>query len=149
MIENRQYLRIGLMGADYLLPNTTSYVIEKREHLDINDTQGALIAAWQNAPGGRAPAYSVDANLSPVHRDDWQRAVFLQVGGQTIGLIADELQLLAREDVRIEPFIPPGPAPTPAGHIFNGAWARAGLTPILVFVPQALATYLKRLESQA
>jgi len=149
LTETRQFLRIGLMGADYLLPNSTNYVIEKREHLDINDAPGALIAAWQVTPGGRVPAYSVDAGLNPAPRHNWQRAVFLNTGGQTFGLIADELQLLAREDVRIEPFIPPGPTPTPAGHLVNGAWVRAGQTPVLVFEPRALASYLKKLEGSA
>ena len=149
MAETRQFLRIGLMGVDYLLPNSTSYVIEKREHLEINDAPGALIAAWQPTPNGRAPAYSVDANLNPLARHSWQRAVFLQAGNQTLGLIADELQLFAREDVRIEPFIPPGPALTPAGHLFSGAWVRTGQLPVLVFEPRALADYLTHLEATA
>jgi len=147
--ETRQFLRIGFMGVDYLLPNNTSYVIEKREHLEINDAPGALIAAWQATPTGRAPAYSVDANLNPLPRHSWQRAVFLQAGNQTLGLIADELQLLAREDVRVEPFIPPGPALTPAGHLFSGAWVRTGQVPVLVFEPRALADYLTHLETSA
>ena len=149
MAESRQYLRIGLMGVDYLLPNSTSHVIEKREHLEINDAPGAFIAAWQSAASGRAPAYSVDANLNPLSRYSWQRAVFFQAGGQMLGLVADELQLLAREDVRIEPFTPPGPAPTPAGHLFGGAWVRAGQVPVLVFEPRVLADYLMRLEAAA
>lgn len=149
MTETRQFLRIGLMGVDYLLPNSTSYVIEKREHLDINDAPGALIAAWQATPTGRAPAYSVDADLNPLLRHAWQRAVFLQAGNQTFGLVADELQLLAREEVHVESFIPPGPAPTPAGHLFNGAWVRAGHAPVLVFEPRALADYLMHLEAAA
>jgi len=149
LTEARQFLRIGLMGADYLLPNSTNYMIEKREVLDVNDTPGALIAAWQVKPGGRVPAYSVDADLNPLPRHNWQRAVFLQTGGQTFGLIADELQLLTREDVRIEPFTPPGPAPTSAGHLINGAWVRSGQTPVLVFEPRALAGYLKQLETSA
>ena len=149
MAETRQFLRIGLMGADYLLPNSTSFVIEKREHLDINDTPGALIAAWQVTPGGRVPAYSVDAGLNPLPRHNWQRAVFLKFGGQSLGLIADELHLLAGEDVRVEPLIPPGPAPTSAGHVINGAWIRAGQTPVLVFEPHALAGYLTQLVGSA
>jgi len=149
LAETRQFLRIGLMGADYLLPNSTSFVIEKREHLDINDTPGALIAAWQVTPGGRVPAYSVDADLNPLPRHNWQRAVFLKFGGQSLGLIADELQLLAGEDVRVEPLIPPGPAPTSAGHVINGAWVRAGQTPVLVFEPHALAGYLTQLKGSA
>jgi hypothetical protein len=154
LAETRQFLRIGLVNAgtnlvDYLLPSNTSYVIEKREHLEINDAPGALIAAWQATPTGRAPAYSVDANLDPLSRHAWQRAVFIQVGRQTLGLIADELQLLSNEDVRVEPFMPPGPAPTPAGHLFGGAWVRAGHAPVLVFEPGALADYLMRLEAAA
>ena len=142
MTESRQFLRIGLMGVDYLLPNSTSYVIEKREHLEINDAPGAFVVAWQATPTGRAPAYSVDADLSTCSRQSWQRAVFFQAGSQTLGLVADELQLLAREDVRVEPFVPPGPALTPAGHLFSGAWVRAGQVPVLVFEPRALADFL-------
>ena len=149
MAESRQFLRIGLMGVDYLLPNSTSYVIEKREHLEINDAPGALVAAWQATPSGRASAYSVDASLNPLPRHSWQRAVFLQAGNRTFGLVADELQLFAREDVRVEPFIPLGPARTSAGHLFNGAWVRAGQVPVLVFEPRALADYLTQLEAQA
>lgn len=148
LTETRQFLRIGLMGVDYLLPNSTSYVIEKREHLEINPS-GTLVAAWQSAASGRAPAYSVDANLDALSRDDWQRAVFFQAGGQTIGLVADELQLLTRDDVRVEPFIPPGPALTPIGHLFSGAWVRAGQVPVLVFEPRALADYLMQQEAAA
>ncbi len=147
MAETRQYLRIGLMGVDYLLPNTASFVIEQRDHLEINDAPDALIAAWQPVSGGRAPAYSVDADLNPLPRHNWTRAVFLQVGDRTLGLVADELQLLSRDDVRVEPFAPLGPAPTPAGHLFGGAWVRAGLVPMLVFEPKALADYLTRLEA--
>lgn len=148
MAETRQFLRIGLTGVDYLLPNNTSYVIEKREHLEINDAPDALIAAWQATPG-RAPAYSVDAGLNPLPRRTWQRAVFLQAGNRTLGLVADELQLLAHTDVRVEPFVPPGPAPTPDGHLFGGAWVRAGHVPVLVFDTRALGGYLARLKGAA
>lgn len=100
-------------------------------------------------PGGRWPAYSVDADLNPLARHAWQRAVFLQGEVRPVGLIADELQLLAREEVRIEPFRPPGPAPTPAGHLFGGAWVRPGRVPVLMFEPRALAEYLRRLGGAA
>ena len=149
MVDNKQYLRIGLQGVDYLLPNNTSYVIEKREQLEINDVPGALIAAWQVTPSARTPAYSVDADLYPLARDDWQRAVFLQTGGQPLGLIADELQLLPRDEVRVEPFTPLGPPPSAAGHVFSGAWVRAGQIPVLVFEPRALAGYLVNLGGSA
>lgn len=150
MVDNKQYLRIGLQGVDYLLPNSTSYVIEKREQLEINDAGDALIAAWQVTPGGgRTPAYSLDADLNPLTRHTWQRAVFLQAGGQTLGLVADELQLLPRDEVRVEPFIPLGPAPSTSGHLFGGAWVRAGQLPVLVFEPRALAAYLMHLGGSA
>ena len=148
MAETKQFLRVGLAGVDYLLPNSTSYVIEKREHLEINDAPGALIAAWQSASAGRAPAYSVDADLNAMSRPSWQRAVFFRAGNQTLGLVADELQLLSREDVRVEPFVPPGPA-SAFGQLFNGAWVRAGHVPVLVFEPRSLANYLMRLEAAA
>ena len=148
MADNKQYLRIGLLGVDYLLPNTTSYTIEKREQLEINDAPGALIVAWQSTPAGRTPAYSLDADLSPVHRQAWQRAVFLK-GPQALGLIADELQLLPHGEVRVEPFTPLGPPPSAAGHLFGGVWVRAGQLPVLVFEPQALAAYLVRLGGSA
>lgn len=144
MVDNKQYLRIGLQGVDYLLPNSTSYAIEKREQLEIND-RDTLVAAWQVTPSGRIPAYSLDADLNPVARHAWQRAVFLQAGGQTLGLVADELQLLPRDEVRVEPFMPLGPAPTASGHLFGGAWVRAGQLPVLVLEPRALAAYLMHL----
>ena len=143
MADNRQYVRIGLRGVDYLLPNTAGFVIEKREHLEINSANG-VIAAWRADSTGRVPAYSVDADLKPFARPGWQKAIFLP-GAAPAGLVADELQLLAREDVRVEPFRPLGPPATAAGHLFGGAWIRAGRAPILVFEPRALADHLRRL----
>lgn len=148
MADSRQYLRIGLQGVDYLLPSTASYAIEKREHLELG-VPGERVVAWRNTPAGRWPAYSVDADLNPLERLAWQRAVFLQAGPQPVGLVADELQVLSREEVRVEPFRPPGPAPTPAGHLFGGAWVRAGRAPALVFEPAALAVWLRQLGEAA
>ena len=144
MADNKQYLRIGLMGVDYLLPNNTSYTIEKRETLEINDAPGAVIAAWQVTPAGRAPAYTLGADLNPLPRHAWQRAVFLKSGQQSFGLIADELQLLPSGEVRVEPFTPLGPPPTAAGHLFGGAWVRAGQAPVLVLELNALIAHLHR-----
>jgi hypothetical protein len=147
--DNKQYLRIGLLGVDYLLPNNTTYVIEKRETLEVNDAPGAVIAAWQTTSAGRTPAYSLDADLNPLPRHAWQRAVFLRSGAQSLGLIADELQLMPAGEVRVERFTPPGPAPTTAGHLFSGAWVRAGHTPVLMFDLNALIAHLHRLEDAA
>lgn len=148
MADNRQYLRIGLQGVDYLLPGNAGYAIEKREHLE-PATSGGVIVAWRVGSGVRAPAYSVDADLAPVARTAWQRAVFLQGDAQPVGLVADELQLLAHAEVRIEPFRPLGPAPTRFGHLFGGAWVQPGQAPLLVFEPRALTEYLRRLEQRA
>ena len=149
MVDNKQYLRIGLQGVDYLLPNGTNYVIEQREQLEINDEAGAVIAAWQVTSGARTPTYSVDADLNPLARHVWESAVFVETGGQPLGLIADELELLPRDEVRVEPFRPFGPAPSAAGHLFGGAWVRAGQIPVLVFEPRALAAYLLHLGGSA
>ena len=149
MADNKQYLRIGLLGVDYLLPNNTSYTIEKRETLEINDAPGAVIAAWQVTPAGRAPAYTLGADLNPLPRHAWQRAVFLKSGQQSFGLIADELQLLPHADVRVERFTPLGPAPTTAGHLFGGAWVRAGHAPVLVLELNALIAHLHQLGDTA
>ncbi len=142
MADNRQYLRIVFTGVDYLLPGSAGFNIEKREALELG-SPGSPVAAWLDSPHGRVPAYSLDAELNLFPRHGWQRAVFLQ-GPARVGIVADELQLLAREDVRIEMFRPLGPPPTPSGHLFNGAWVRAGRPPVLMFEPRALTDYLQR-----
>ena len=148
MGDNRHYLRINLMDTDYLLPGSASFAIEKREQLE-EDGTGGPVAAWWSTPGGRAPAYSIDAALNPVARDSWQRAVFLQDTGATVGLVADELQLLSYDEVKIERFRPLGAAPTRAGHLFSGAWVRSNRAPVLLFDPAALTHWLRGLEARA
>lgn len=148
MADQRQYLRIRLQSTDYLMPGTAGFTIEKRESLEVSDGN-ALVVGWHVTAGGRAPAFSLDAELNPHPRHGWQRAVFLQSGTRRVGLVADELQLLAREDVRPEPFRPLGPPPTAAGPLFNAAWVREGHPPMLVFDPRALVEYLSRLGETA
>jgi len=144
LADNRQYLRIGLMGVDYLLPGSAGFTIEKREDLEVGDS-GALVAAVRAAPNGtRAPAYSLDAGLNPFPRHGWQRAVFIH-GTPAAGLVADEIELLSPGDVHIERFRPLGRPVTRAGHLFSGAWVRAGQVPVLVFEPRALLAYLAQL----
>lgn len=147
MGNNQQYLRLGLLGVNYLLPGSTGFSIEKREQFEEADA-GALVVAWHTTASGRWPVFSVDADLNPFSRHGWQRAVLLQ-GRQPIGLVADELQILPPEEVRIEPFRPLGPAPTRVGHLFSGAWVRAGQLPVLMFEPAALADHLLRLGGTA
>lgn len=144
MAENRQYLRIGLMGIDYLLPGGAGFTIEKREDLEVGDP-GALVPAMRVFPNGaRAPAYSLDAELNPFPRHGWQRAVFI-AGTPAAGLVADEMELLSPADVHVERFQPLGKPATRAGHLFSAAWVRAGAAPVLVFEPRALLAYLDQL----
>ena len=148
MADHRQYLRIRLQSADYLLPGAAGYTIEKRENIEISD-HDALIAGWLITPAGRAPAYSLDAEFNPHARHAWQRAVFLQNGSRRVGMVADELQLISRDDVRPEPFRPLGRPPTVAGPLFNAAWVREGHPPMLVLEPRALVEYLTHLGGAA
>lgn len=140
MADNRQYLRISFTGVDYLLPGSAGFAIEKREQLELG-APGSPVAAWHATPQGRWPAYSLDADLNLFPRNGWARAVFMQ-GSPRVGLVADELQLLARDDVRIERFRPLGSPATAAGQLFSGAWVRPGKLPVLMFDPNALADYL-------
>jgi hypothetical protein len=145
--NNQQYLRLGLLGVSYLLPGSTGFSIEKREQFEEADG-GSAVVAWHATASGRWPVFSVDADLNPFSRHGWQRAVLLQ-GRQPIGLVADELQILSPEEVRVEPFRPPGAPPTRVGHLFGGAWVRPGQLPVLMFEPAALAEYLLRLGGMA
>lgn len=144
MTDNRQYLRIGLMGVDYLLPGSAGFTIEKREDLEAGEP-GSLVAAARVLPNGaRVPAYSLDAGLNPFPRHGWQRAVFIQ-GSPAAGLVADEVELLSPAEVHVERFRPLGRPVTRAGHLFSGAWVLAGAAPVLMFEPRALLAFLGQL----
>jgi len=146
LADNRQYLRIGLMGADYLLPGSSGFAIEKRADLE-EGNPGSIIAAMRVLPNGsRVPAYALDGGLHPFPRDGWQRAVFIQ-GLPAAGLITEEVELMSAAEVRIEKFRPLGPAPTRIGHLFDGAWVRTGNAPLLLFEPRALLMYMSQFRS--
>jgi hypothetical protein len=144
LADNRQYLRLGLMGVDYLLPGSAGFIIEKREDLETGEP-GAVVAAVRTLPNGtRAPAYSLDGGLNPFPRHGWQRAVFVS-GSPAAGLVADDVELLSPAEVHVERFRPLGPPATRAGHLFSAAWVRADHAPILMFEPRALLAYLNQL----
>lgn len=134
-----QYLRIALNGSTMLLPSGLSAAIEQRDALTPN-AGGGKVTAWRVHRGRRFPAYCLDAALQPVRRDDWERAVFLD----GVGLIVDEVQMLGRAETTVHPFTPLGPAPTPAGHLYNGAWVESHRA-TLVLDPRALVVYLQNL----
>jgi hypothetical protein len=144
--DSNQYLRLVIGGASFLLPSVLRYTIEQRDSLVPNDAPGGSVAAWRSLKTGRWPAYALDGGLRASRPPDgWQRALFLEATAtSTVGLVIDEVQLLARGDVQVVNFTPPGPAPTRNGHLFTGAWVHdGGVT--LVFEPRALIAYLQGL----
>jgi hypothetical protein len=144
--DSNQYLRLVIDGAPFLLPSVLRYTIEQRDGLMPNSAPGGRVAAWRALKSGRWPAYALDKDLrvttAPAR---WQRALFLEASpASTVGLVVDEVQLLARGDVQVVRFIPPGPPPTGHGHLFANAWVHDGRV-TLVFEPRALIAYLQGL----
>jgi len=146
LADNRQYLRIGLMGVDYLLPGSSGFAIEKREDLEEGDPVSNVAAVRILPNGTHVPAYALDGGLHPFPRTGWQRAVFLQ-GLPAAGLVTEEVELMSAAEVRIEKFRPLGPAPTRIGHLFDGAWVRTGEAPLLLFDPRVLLMYLSQFRN--
>lgn len=146
MPELNQYLRIGLEQVSYLLPSEASLSIEQRDNLVAADTVDGndAVTAWRVIQQDRWPAFHLGGDLQPTKNPHWQRAIFLEDQPHPLGLIADEIQLLPRTEVHIEPFTPLGAAPSPAGHLFSGAWLHQNEL-ILVFEPKALVGYLGKL----
>lgn len=147
MPELNQYLRISLAHVSYLLPSEASISIEQRDNLVPADKALAAneaVTAWRVVQQDRWPAFHLGGDLQPSKSGQWQRAIFLEGQPHPLGLIADEIQLLPRADVRIEPFTPLGHAPSPAGPLFSGAWMHDNEL-ILVFEPKALVGYLGKL----
>jgi hypothetical protein len=142
MADTQQYMRITLAGTDYLLAGGAGHHIESRDMLETND-DGSAICAWHTVSGRRAPAYALDADLTPAYRRDWQRAIFLDARPHPVGLVVDHLEMLGRGDVQVEPFTPLGRSTGPVGHLFHAAWVQAGVYPVLVIDTPALISYLQ------
>lgn|SRR5690606_18236487 len=140
MASPDHYLCLVLEGVDYLLPSVASAAIEQRDALQPAPGPGPLVA-WRATRLGRWPAYGLDAGFRPTRPAHWQRAVFFAHAQQPLGLAADDVRLLGRTEVQVAPFVPPGPAPSPAGHLFNGAWLD-GERVVLVLDPRGLAGLL-------
>ena len=141
MAGSEQYLRIAFAGQEFLLPNSASFAIEQREGLTVNDNAADSTVAWWETRGKRLPVYHLDKEFKLTRSNDWQQVVFLNAQPQPIGLAANEVQLLTRADVRVEPFHPLGQSPTRGGQLFSSAWVE-GVAVTLILEPQALATYL-------
>ncbi len=148
MAGSEQYLLVVFAGQEFLLPSSASFAIEQREGLVVNDSGAGSAVAWWEARGKRLPVYHLDRDIRPVRNNDWQRAVFLNAQPHPVGLAANEIQLLTRTDVRVEPFHPLGHASTRGGPLFSAAWVQ-GAQITLVFEPQTLATYLLAVKEGA
>lgn len=145
MAAQDQFLRLGLGEATFLLPSSASLAIEQRDNLTAGDSGAGAVTAWRVSHNARWPALHLDQNLRLVANGNWQRAVFLESDPYPVGLIANEVQLLPRSAVHVEPFTPLGSPRSRFGHLFSGAWVD-GARVVLVFEPRALADYLHQLE---
>ena len=141
MRTQAQYARLQLHGAHYLIPSTLGLVIEQRDALQPN-TEGGNVTAWRTQHETRWPAYSLDRAFKLTQRKQWQRALFLDAGADSVGVIVDEVQMLARADIQISAFTPLGPPPARDGHLFKGAWVE-GRQATLVIDPQTFLAYLQ------
>ena len=141
MRTQAQYARLQLHGANYLMPSTVGLVIEQRDALQPN-TDGGNATAWRTRHEARWPAYSLDPAFKLTQRKQWNRALFLEAGANSVGVIVDEVQMLSRADIQISPFTPLGAPPTRHGHLFKGAWIE-GRQATLVIDPQNFLAYLQ------
>jgi hypothetical protein len=144
LAETNQYLRLDIGGSSFLLPSTVRYTIEQRDSLAPNPEPASPVVAYRVIRSARWPAYSVDADLRPAPRRDWQRAVFIETSPEAVGLIVDDAHLLPRGGVQVAPFTPLGAPATPHGHLFAAAWI-SGRRVTLVLDPPVLIAYLRGL----
>lgn len=141
MRTQAQYARLQLHGANYLVPSTIGLVIEQRDALQPN-TEGGNVSAWRTRHDQRWPAYSLDPAFKVTPRKHWNRALFLEAGNDSVGVIVDEVQMLSRADIQISAFTPLGTSPTRHGLLFNGAWIE-GRHATLVIDPKVFLAYLQ------
>lgn len=147
MADSSQYLCLILEDNEYLLPSVASLAIEQRDALSADNGLGAIVA-WRRTRLGRWPAYGVNAFFQVGRPASWQRAVFLDAGPSSVGLVADDVRLLGRTDMHIVPFTPLGAPPTQFGHLFDAAWVD-GANVRFVLNPRALAGFLRSLGGVA
>lgn len=147
MADPSQYLCLVLEDTEYLLPSAASLAIEQRDAMAVDNGLGAVVA-WRQTRQGRWPAYGVNEFFQVSRPRDWQRAVFLDAGAGSVGLVADDVRLLGRTDVHVVPFTPLGAPPTRSGHLFNAARVD-GHSVVFVLDPRALVGFLRGLGSVA
>ncbi len=137
-----QYLRLVIGGAGFLLPSSASLAIEPMDQLTA-DADHPHIVAWRVVRPDRWPVFHLEADLQSRATGSWSKAVFIDAKPFPVGFAVADLLLLPRE-FRVEPFNPPGAAPTPLGPIFSGASVQEeGI--LFLLEPLAFAAYLKQL----
>lgn len=140
--EGGQYLRLQVGGVDFLLPSHRSIAIEQREQL-LPESAHPHVVAWKAVLAERWPVLHLGPDLVSRPETGWEKAVFIDAKPHPVGIAASNILLLPSE-VLVEPFTPPGIPPTPAGHIFDGAWVQ-GVDVLLAFNADGFVAHLRRL----
>lgn len=143
MAQDTQYFRIKIGDAIFLLHGTASLAVEKRDNMQANTGSGNAVA-WHADQSGNWPAYALDADLRLSQRDSWSHAVFITSVPHPVGLAADEIQLMADEEIVPEPFTPLGTWVPGVGRLFSNAWVYERRV-YLVIDPGKFALYLQTL----
>lgn len=141
MAEGTQYIRIRIRNTSFLIPADASLGIEQRDSLEVNSDGNGNAVAWKVVGANKWPAFALDEDLKLTSGNAWEQVVYVQGNGSAVGLAAENIQMLARTDISTQPFTPVGPVPASGEHIFTSAWIE-GNTPVLMFDPKALASYL-------
>ncbi|MDH5648505.1 MAG: hypothetical protein OEY67_02515 [Gammaproteobacteria bacterium] len=145
-MAQHQYLSIRIGDASFLLHGAASLAIEKRASLGPKK-EGDIAVAWRADKGGDWPAYALDSELRLASNGNWQRVVFVQGAPRPVGLAAEEIQLLADEEIIPEPFTPLGDWIPGVGHLISSAWINEGEIN-LVLDPAKLGAYLQMLGNR-
>lgn len=141
MAEDNQFIRIRIRNTSFLMPAAASLGIESRDSLDVNSSGQGNAVAWKAVGVSKWPAFALDENMKVTSGNAWEQVVYVQVDDGAVGLAAENIQMMARTDINVQPFTPVGPVPVSGKHIFSSAWIE-GSNPILMFEPKALASYL-------
>lgn len=141
MAEGNQYIRIRIRNTSFLIPASASLGIEQRDVLEVNSSGNGNAVAWKVVGVNKWPAFALDEELNLTSGNAWEQVIYVQGDESAVGLAAENIQMIARTDVQVKPFMPVGPVPASGKHVFSAAWIE-GNTPVLMFEPKALASFL-------
>lgn len=148
MAQETRYLLLTIEDSIFLLHGSASMAIVKRTELTPETDPNSAVGAWKADNKGRWPAYIVDKDFRRSRRDDWHEVVFLHASPQPVGLAVDDVQMIAGDEIKPEPFTPLGlPVPGP-GQLFTSAWVdpEQQSRVILLLDPQGASIYLQSLQ---